>query len=80
MEKLLVVQSFFSGCADEQTADCWVNAPSNLALSTLSGHLQQNHDSRLKYYITKTRLNPNSPLARSSFDSTPFCVVEGNME
>ncbi|SEN34151.1 chitin-binding protein [Pseudomonas sp. ok272] len=30
-----------------------------------------------EYFITKNDWNPNQPLARASFDSAPFCYVDG---
>lgn len=33
-----------------------------------------------KYFITKNGWNQNSPLARSSFDLSPFCSFSGNMQ
>ncbi|MFW0758182.1 N-acetylglucosamine-binding protein GbpA [Pseudomonas sp. H11T01] len=30
-----------------------------------------------EYFITKNGWNPNEPLKRASFDSTPFCFVDG---
>nr|WP_150642402.1 N-acetylglucosamine-binding protein GbpA [Pseudomonas fluorescens] len=30
-----------------------------------------------EYFITQSGWNPNQPLTRASFDSTPFCVVDG---
>lgn len=30
-----------------------------------------------RYYITKPNWNPNKPLSRASFETTPFCVIDG---
>jgi predicted carbohydrate-binding protein with CBM5 and CBM33 domain len=30
-----------------------------------------------EYFITRAGWNPNQPLTRASFDSTPFCIVDG---
>ena len=32
-----------------------------------------------RYYITRVGWNQNAPLGTSSFDTTPFCVVDGQM-
>lgn len=34
--------------------------------------------SKWEYFITRNDWNPNAALARASFESTPFCVIEGH--
>jgi len=45
----------------------------NFAWTYTAPHPATKHE----YFITKTAWNPNQPLARASFDSTPFCFVDG---
>ena len=64
-----------------KTADRWVKRPIKSGSQYFEWTFTANHKTRdWKYYITQPDWNPNQPLARSSFDLTPFCVVEGNME
>ncbi|WP_372256320.1 N-acetylglucosamine-binding protein GbpA [Vibrio kanaloae] len=64
---------------DEQTYDRWVKTPISSGHQTFKWHFTAKHVTKdWKYYLTKQDWNPNQPLARSSFDLEPFCVVDGN--
>ncbi|WP_281545558.1 N-acetylglucosamine-binding protein GbpA [Grimontia sp. SpTr1] len=66
---------------DEQTASRWVKQPIKAGMNDFEWTFTANHVTRnWEYYITKADWNPNLPLARSTFDLNPFCVVEGNMQ
>ncbi|MDD1780269.1 N-acetylglucosamine-binding protein GbpA [Enterovibrio sp. ZSDZ35] len=66
---------------DEQTASRWVKTPITAGQNDFEWTFTANHVTRTwKYYITNADWNPNQPLARSTFDLNPFCVIEGNME
>lgn len=41
-----------------------------------TGHRTTKHE----YFITRNGWNPNEVLGRATFESTPFCTVEGNSE
>jgi chitin-binding protein len=65
---------------DEQTANRWVKRPISSGSQYFEWTFTANHVTKdWKYYITKQGWNPNQPLARESFDLTPFCVVDGGM-
>ncbi|MBE8578084.1 N-acetylglucosamine-binding protein GbpA [Vibrio sp. OPT18] len=79
--KIASAQSSLAAALDEQKADRWVKRPIKSGSQYFEWTFTANHKTRdWKYYITQPDWNPNQPLARSSFDLTPFCVVEGNME
>ncbi|USD40086.1 N-acetylglucosamine-binding protein GbpA [Vibrio sp. SCSIO 43135] len=65
---------------NEQTADRWVKRPITAGIQNFEWTFTVNHVTRdWKYYITQPNWNPNGVLARSSFDLTPFCVIDGGM-
>ncbi|MGS0891658.1 N-acetylglucosamine-binding protein GbpA [Burkholderia stagnalis] len=66
---------------DEQSVDRWkINdiQPGAHAFKWVftAPHVTKN----FKYYITKPGWNPNKPLTREQFDTTPFCTVDGGMK
>ncbi|MBD1570342.1 N-acetylglucosamine-binding protein GbpA [Aliivibrio sp. S10_S31] len=66
---------------NEQTADRWVKRPITAGAQTFEWTFTANHVTRTwKYYMTKQNWNPNAVLTRDSFDLTPFCELEYNME
>lgn len=78
--KIASAQTSLAAALDEQTADRWVKRPIKSGSQYFEWTFTANHVTKdWKYYITKADWNPNQPLARSSFDLTPFCVVDGGM-
>ncbi|MGB1321249.1 MAG: N-acetylglucosamine-binding protein GbpA [Vibrio gallaecicus] len=78
--KIASAQSSLAAALDEQTANRWVKRPIQSGSQFFEWTFTANHVTRdWKYYITNSNWNPNQPLARSSFDLTPFCVVDGGM-
>ena len=66
---------------NQQTPSRWHKTSVNPGPYRFTWIFTANHVSRdFKYYITKPDWNPSMPLARSSFDLTPFCVVSGGMQ
>ena len=66
---------------DEQTATRWVKNPVSAGPITFEWTYQAPHATRdWRYFITKGNWNPNAPLARASFEDTPFCSYDGNMQ
>ena len=79
--KIASAQSAIAMGLDEQTADRWVKRPIQAGKQTFEWTYTANHVTRTwKYYMTKQNWNPNASLSRDSFDLTPFCVIEGNMQ
>ncbi|KJY84606.1 N-acetylglucosamine-binding protein A [Vibrio galatheae] len=73
-------QTSLAAALNEQTANRWVKRPIQSGSQYFEWTFTANHVTKdWKYYITKPDWNPNQPLARSSFDLTPFCVVDGGM-
>ncbi|MDL5033038.1 N-acetylglucosamine-binding protein GbpA [Pelomonas sp. APW6] len=63
---------------DEQTATRWTKRPMKSGLQGFSWSFTANHATRnWRYYITRADWNPNVKLSRASFESTPFCQVDG---
>ncbi len=63
---------------DEQTATRWTKRPMKAGLQGFSWSFTANHATRnWRYYITRADWNPNVKLSRASFESTPFCQVDG---
>ncbi|ELV8717373.1 N-acetylglucosamine-binding protein GbpA [Vibrio vulnificus] len=78
--KIASAESALANALDEQTADRWVKRPIQAGAQNFEWTFTANHVTKdWKYYITKSDWNPNQPLARASFDLTPFCVVDGGM-
>lgn len=64
---------------DIQTATRWhLNEIKNRNVEFAWNYTAAHRTTRWEYFITKTGWNPNEPLKRASFDTTPFCVVEAN--
>ncbi|MBD1558168.1 N-acetylglucosamine-binding protein GbpA [Vibrio sp. S9_S30] len=78
--RIASAQTGLAAALDEQTADRWVKRPIKAGSQYFEWTFTASHVTKdWKYYITKTDWNPNQPLARSSFDLTPFCVINGRM-
>ncbi len=76
--KIASAQSALATALDQQTADRWVKRPITAGVQSFEWTFTAAHVTRdWKYYITKPDWNPNAVLSRSSFDLTPFCVVDG---
>ncbi len=79
--KIASAESALATALDEQTADRWVKRPIQAGMQNFEWTFTANHVTRTwKYYITKSDWNPNASLTRDSFDLTPFCDVNGNMQ
>ncbi|RTZ18250.1 N-acetylglucosamine-binding protein GbpA [Vibrio aquaticus] len=78
--KIASGETSLGAALDAQTADRWVKRPIQSGSQYFEWTFTANHVTKdWKYYITKADWNPNQPLARSSFDLNPFCVVDGGM-
>lgn len=63
---------------NEQTSDRWAKNKMHAGENTFSWHFTAVHATQnWKYYITKQDWDPNMPLTRASFESEPFCQVDG---
>lgn len=64
-----------------QTATRWSKVAVNTGATDFTWYFTANHRARdWRYYITKNGWNQNQVLTRASFDSVPFCVVDGKNE
>ncbi|WP_242540201.1 lytic polysaccharide monooxygenase [Trinickia mobilis] len=62
---------------NEQTADRWKKVDIKTGRNTFKWHHTAPHKTRdYRFFITKKGWNPNKPLTRDSFESTPFCSLE----
>jgi predicted carbohydrate-binding protein with CBM5 and CBM33 domain len=69
------------GQLDEQSSARWRRQPLNQGAQTFTWSFTANHVTRnWRYYITRQDWNPNQPLTRSSFEASPFCVVDGKLQ
>ncbi|WP_065187889.1 N-acetylglucosamine-binding protein GbpA [Shewanella woodyi] len=65
---------------DEQSSTRWSRSDISAGWNEFSWQFTANHVTRnWRYYLTEQNWDPNKPLSRSSFDLTPFCVIEGDM-
>lgn len=64
---------------NEQTVSRWQKRPLSTGWQSFSWRFTAAHASRdFRYFITKNNWNPNLPISRAQFDSTPFCEFSGN--
>lgn len=64
---------------DEQSANRWHLTPVVDRNMQFGWHYEAPHPVRSwEYFITKADWNPNAALTRDSFDSTPFCALDGS--
>lgn len=64
---------------DVQSANRWHRTPVAPGAIEFAWFYTAGHNTtRWEYFITRPDWNPNAPLARASFDTTPFCTVEWN--
>ena len=69
------------GELDEQTYSRWGKQTLSAGIRNFTWTLTANHVTRnWRYYITRWDWNPNQKLARSAFESMPFCVVDGRLQ
>lgn len=67
-----------NGELDEQSSSRWVKNPIKPGYNTFKWKFTANHPAtKFEYFITKNDWNPEKPLTRDSFESTPFCNVDG---
>jgi N-acetylglucosamine-binding protein A len=65
---------------DEQTSSRWIKRDITAGTRNFTWTHTANHVTRnYRYYLTKQGWNPNAPLTRAAFDTTPFCVIDGGM-
>jgi N-acetylglucosamine-binding protein A len=65
---------------DEQTSSRWLKRDITAGTRNFTWTHTANHVTRnYRYYLTKAGWNPNAPLTRASFDTQPFCVIDGGM-
>lgn len=66
------------GSMDEQTSTRWTKRAIKAGAQTFSWTFTANHATRnWRYYITRADWNPNTKLSRASFETQPFCTVDG---
>jgi chitin-binding protein len=64
---------------DEQSVGRWHLTALKQREVAFDWHYTEGHRTTAwEYFITKNGWNPNAPLARDAFESTPFCKVDGN--
>ena len=69
------------GPLDEQTSSRWIHQSMQPGPNAFTWTFTANHVTKnWRYYITQPNWNPNQPLSRAAFESTPFCTVEGKMQ
>ncbi|WP_035060973.1 lytic polysaccharide monooxygenase [Andreprevotia chitinilytica] len=62
---------------NEQTVGRWKRTDINVGPNTFGWTFTAPHRSRdIRYFITKNGWNPNMPLTRAQFESTPFCTID----
>lgn len=64
---------------DEQSETRWVKHPISAGKQSFTWTYTAPHKAKSwDYWITKADWNPNQPLTRASFETQPFCHIEGN--
>ncbi|MDD2058616.1 N-acetylglucosamine-binding protein GbpA [Pseudomonas sp. GD03860] len=63
---------------DAQSANRWhLNEIKYRAIDFVWTYTASHPATKHEYFISKNGWNPNQPLARATFDSTPFCTIDG---
>ena len=66
---------------DKQSVNAWGKNEMKPGINQLTWfHTALHKTNNWRYYITKQNWDQNKPLTRDSFESTPFCQVEGHGE
>ena len=69
------------GQLNAQTPSRWGKTAISSGTNVFTWRFTAVHRTRdYRYYITRVGWNQNAPLGTSSFDTTPFCVVDGGMQ
>jgi len=64
---------------DRQSLNAWTKTPITAGKNTFTWYHTAPHKTvNWRWYITKQDWNPNKPLTRDQFESTPFCTVNGH--
>jgi len=64
---------------DRQSLNAWTKTPITAGKNTFTWYHTAPHKTvNWRWYMTKQDWNPNKPLTRDQFESTPFCTVNGN--
>jgi len=64
---------------DKQSLNAWTKTPITAGANKFAWYHTAPHKTvNWRWYITKQDWNPNKPLTRDQFESTPFCTVNGN--
>lgn len=65
---------------DEQTPSRWSKTQIKSGWNKFTWQFTANHVTRnWRYYLTQQNWDQNKPLSRASFDTAPFCVIDGSM-
>eukprot|EP01059_Diplonema_ambulator_P007214 TRINITY_DN1670_c0_g1_i6.p1 TRINITY_DN1670_c0_g1~~TRINITY_DN1670_c0_g1_i6.p1 ORF type:complete len:342 (+),score=82.70 TRINITY_DN1670_c0_g1_i6:86-1111(+) len=66
---------------DAQSSTRWAKTAVSAGPQGFTWHFTANHVTYdWRYFITKDGWDQNAPLARASFESSPFCSAQGNMQ
>jgi len=64
---------------DKQSLNAWTKTPMTAGQHEFVWyHTAPHRTTNWRYYITKQNWDPNQPLTRAQFESTPFCTINGN--
>lgn len=64
---------------DKQSLNAWTKNPMSAGPHEFVWyHTAPHKTANWRYYITKQNWDPNKPLTRDQFESTPFCTINGN--
>lgn len=66
---------------NDQSSTRWAKANISTGVNEFTWHHTARHATKTwRYFITKQGWNPSAALSRSSFDTKPFCTVDGNLK
>ncbi|HDR2863563.1 N-acetylglucosamine-binding protein GbpA [Enterobacter sp. RHBSTW-00175] len=64
---------------DKQSLNAWTKTPMTAGPHEFVWyHTAPHKTTNWRYYMTKQNWDPNKPLTRDQFESTPFCTINGN--